>query len=123
MVIAGTGSIALSLKNNKLTRCGGWGYQLGDEGSAYWIAKKMFHTFCKETDGRLEKTVLYDLVMKECHLDIDYDIITFMNSLDRTSIEYSANGRPLVTVEKSTQYADQVHLAQKLNTLKSPLWI
>ena len=37
--------------------------------------------------------------------------------------EYSANGRPLVTVEKSTQYADQVHLAQKLNTLKSPLWI
>ena len=37
--------------------------------------------------------------------------------------EYSANGRPLVTVEKSTQYADQAHLAQKLNTLKSPLWI
>lgn len=86
VVIAGTGSIALSLKNNKLTRCGGWGYQLGDEGSAYWIAKKMFHTFCKEIDGRLEKTVLYDLIMEECDLDIDYDIITFMNSLDRTSI-------------------------------------
>ena len=61
VVIAGTGSIALSLKN-------------------------MFHTFCKEIDGRLEKTVLYDLVMEECHLDIDYDIITFMNSLNRTSI-------------------------------------
>lgn len=86
VVIAGTGSIALSLKNNKLTRCGGWGYQLGDEGSAYWIAKKMFNTFCKEIDGRLEKTVLYDLIMEECHLDIDYDIITFMNSLNRTSI-------------------------------------
>lgn len=86
VVIAGTGSIALSLKNNKLTRCGGWGYQLGDEGSAYWIAKKMFNTFCKEIDGRLEKTVLYDLIMEECDLDIDYDIITFMNSLDRTSI-------------------------------------
>lgn len=55
VVIAGTGSIALSLKNNKLTRCGGWGYQLGDEGSAYWIAKKMFNIFCKEIDGRLEK--------------------------------------------------------------------
>lgn len=26
--------------------------------------------------------------------------------------EYSANGRPLVTVEKSTQYAEQVHLTQ-----------
>lgn len=36
-------------------------------------------------------------------------------------IEYSANGRPLVTVEKSTQYAKQVHLTKKLNTVGSPL--
>lgn len=35
--------------------------------------------------------------------------------------EYSANGRPLVTVEKSTQYAKQVHLTKKLNTVGSPL--
>ena len=34
-------------------------------------------------------------------------------------IEYSANGRPLVTVEKSTQYAGQVHLTKKLNTVGS----
>ena len=46
-----------------------------------------------------------------------YEITEFNES------EYSANGRPLVTVEKSTQYADQVHPTQKLNTLKSPLWI
>lgn len=37
--------------------------------------------------------------------------------------EYSANGRPLVTVEKSTQYAGQVHLTKKLNTVGSPLLI
>ena len=36
------------------------------------------------------------------------------------TIEYSANGRPLVTVEKSTQYAKQVHLTKKLNTVGSP---
>ena len=34
--------------------------------------------------------------------------------------EYSANGRPLVTVEKSTQYAGQVHHIKKLNTVGSP---
>lgn len=34
--------------------------------------------------------------------------------------EYSANGRPLVTVEKSTQYAGQVHLTKKMNTVGSP---
>ena len=45
VVIAGTGSIALSLKEGMLQRCGGWGYQLGDEGSAYWIAKKMLNAF------------------------------------------------------------------------------
>lgn len=42
----------------------------------------------------------------------DFDISTFF--------EYSANGRPLVTVEKSTQYAGQVHLTKKLNTVGSP---
>jgi N-acetylglucosamine kinase-like BadF-type ATPase len=37
VVIAGTGSIVLGIKNNKKVRAGGWGYKLGDEGSAYWI--------------------------------------------------------------------------------------
>ena len=44
--------------------------------------------FCQEVDGRLEKTILYDLIKRECHLVNDYDIITFMNNLnhDRTKI-------------------------------------
>ena len=50
------------------------------------------------------------------------NVLVFEDENEHQS-EYSANGRPLVTVEKSTQYADQAHLAQKLNTLKSPLWI
>lgn len=64
VIIAGTGSIALALKDNIVTRCGGWGSQLGDEGSAYWIAKKMLSIFCQEVDGRLEKTKLYELIKK-----------------------------------------------------------
>ncbi len=123
VVIAGTGSIALSLKNSKLTRCGGWGYQLGDEGSAYWIAKKMFNTFCKEIDGRLEKTVLYDLIMEECHLDIDYDIITFMNHLNRTSIASYAyiNG---LAADKGDPYAIEIykHAALEINELIQTLF-
>ena len=63
VVIAGTGSIAFSLKNNVMKRCGGWGYQLGDEGSAYWIVKKMLNVFCQEIDGRLPKTKLYNLTL------------------------------------------------------------
>lgn len=88
IIIAGTGSIALALKDNIVTRCGGWGSQLGDEGSGYWIAKKMLNIFCQEVDGRLEKTKLYESIKKECHLQDDYDIISFINKLDhnRTKI-------------------------------------
>ena len=43
----------------------------------------------------------------------------FYNTLGGV-LEYSANGRPLVTVEKSTQYAGQVHLTKKMNTVGSP---
>lgn len=102
VVIAGTGSIALSLKEGMLQRCGGWGYQLGDEGSAYWIAKKMLNVFCQEVDGRLEKTILYDLIKRECHLVNDYDIITFMNNLnhDRTKIAALAYINGLAAKEK-----------------------
>ncbi|WP_418438785.1 hypothetical protein [Catenibacterium sp.] len=40
--------------------------------------------------------------------------------VNQNSREYSDTGRPLVTVEKSTQYAGQVHLTKKLNTVGSP---
>ena len=86
-----------------LQRCGGWGYQLGDEkGSAYWIAKKMLNVFCQEVDGRLEKTILYDLIKRECHLVNDYDIITFMINLnhDRTKIAALAYINGLAAKEK-----------------------
>lgn len=85
-----------------LQRCGGWGYQLGDEGSAYWIAKKMLNVFCQEVDGRLEKTILYDLIKRECYLVNDYDIITFMNNLnhDRTKIAALAYINGLAAKEK-----------------------
>lgn len=79
VVIAGTGSIALSVIDGKQKRCGGWGYQLGDEGSAYWIAKKMLAVFCKQIDGRMKKTILYDEVIKACHLQNPYDIIHYVN--------------------------------------------
>ena len=50
-----------------------------------------------------------------------YLIDHLLNERNETiDIEYSANGRPLVTVEKSTQYAKQVHLTKKLNTVGSP---
>jgi N-acetylglucosamine kinase-like BadF-type ATPase len=76
VLIAGTGSIGEASVKGKLYRCGGWGFQLGDEGSGFWIAEKMFHVFVEEADGRRGRTLLYNMIMDRLELDHDYDIIT-----------------------------------------------
>jgi N-acetylglucosamine kinase-like BadF-type ATPase len=41
LVIAGTGSIALGrTRAGAVARAGGWGYLFGDEGSAFWLARR-----------------------------------------------------------------------------------
>lgn len=78
-IVAGTGSIALALKNNEIIRCGGWGYTVGDEASAYWIGKKTIALFSKESDGRLEKGPLYELIKTDLGLTRDAEIISYVN--------------------------------------------
>lgn len=89
-VIAGTGSIAQALdKDGNLHRCGGWGYRLGDEGSAYYIGMKTLKTFTKQSDGRCERTNLYDLIRAHLNITNDYDLIKYVNDEiqgDRTEI-------------------------------------
>lgn len=124
VVIAGTGSIALSLINGKLKRCGGWGYQLGDEGSAFWIAKKMLSVYCQEVDGRRKKTELYDIIMKKCHLKNDYDIITYINQInhDRRAIASLATLNSLAA-RKGDCYALSIYqeAAHEISELIKPL--
>ncbi|MCF0146837.1 MAG: ROK family protein [Clostridium sp.] len=78
-IVAGTGSIALALKNNEIIRCGGWGYTVGDEASAYWIGKKTIALFSKESDGRVEKAALYELIKSNLNLNKDAEIISYVN--------------------------------------------
>ena len=52
VVIAGTGSIAYGLNGSKSSRIGGWGYLLGDEGSAFWIALCALRQGMQGYDGR-----------------------------------------------------------------------
>lgn len=63
LMIAGTGSIALAKVGDETFRCGGFGYRYGDEGSAYSIGKALISRALKEADGRLDKSIISDLVM------------------------------------------------------------
>ena len=62
LMIAGTGSIALAKIGDETFRCGGFGYRYGDEGSAYSIGKALISMALKEADGRLDKSIISDLV-------------------------------------------------------------
>lgn len=79
LLISGTGSIGYAKIRNQKYRCGGWGVQLGDEGSAYWIAKRLLEVFTKQVDGRYEETRLKAYVCDKLNLNDSYDVITLLS--------------------------------------------
>lgn len=89
-IVAGTGSIAFGKDDEgNIARCGGWGHEIGDEGSGYWLSIRMLEHFTKQADGRLEKTLLYELVKKHLQLKNDFEIMAIIQDNyfgDRTKI-------------------------------------
>ena len=79
-VVAGTGSIAYGRDaSGKTERCGGWHEFFSDEGSGYWLGRQLLQLFSQQSDGRLERTALYDLVRSALSLQEDFDIISLAN--------------------------------------------
>jgi glucosamine kinase len=59
LLIAGTGSVAYSkAPDGRLERCGGWGPNVGDEGSAHWLGRRALSVVTAATDGREPETAL-----------------------------------------------------------------
>lgn len=84
LLIAGTGSIALRKLGKEIARCGGWGYILGDEGSAYWIGCRLLQAFTRQWDGRLAETPLKDAVLDYFQITDGYQLISLVRN-DRTA--------------------------------------
>lgn len=70
-VIAGTGSMAYGEYAGRRARCGGWGELIGDEGSAYWIAREGMNLFSRMSDGRAPRGPLHGLVRARLGLGDD----------------------------------------------------
>ncbi|MBL8272062.1 N-acetylglucosamine kinase [Steroidobacter sp.] len=73
-VIAGTGSVAYGQYLGREARAGGWGELIGDEGSAYWIAREGLNLFSRMSDGRAQRGPLYELVRARLGLSVDLDL-------------------------------------------------
>jgi N-acetylglucosamine kinase-like BadF-type ATPase len=66
VVVAGTGSIAYGVDpNGHEARAGGWGYLLGDEGSAFWLGHYAVRHAIRAADGRGVPTTLYPLICEK----------------------------------------------------------
>ncbi len=111
-VIAGTGSLALGRnQQNEMARSGGWGYLIGDEGSAYQIALSGLRAAVIAADGRGPQTHLLQLFLDHWRLTAPSQLIepVYRNPSDRKSIAELAT-----LVFQAETYRDEVasHLVE-----------
>lgn len=88
-VIAGTGSIAFALdRHGKDSRAGGWGYLLGDEGSAFRLGLLGLRAACRAADGIGEPTKLLPALLAKLGSTDPRDFIpaVYRGSWDKVAI-------------------------------------
>lgn len=124
-VISGTGSIALYQHKDTFSRKGGFGFQLDDGGSAYWIGKHILGIFVKQVDQRLERTPLYDFLMDAYELTDGYEIIRMVANANEDHRNFMANVSQL-TAQLEDPYLRVIYqdaakeLAQLANSFEVP---
>lgn len=65
VVAPGTGMIAYGKKEEKMDRCSGWGWFIGDEGGAFYIGRRAIQEAAKEADGRSKNKSILPMIMKK----------------------------------------------------------
>ena len=80
-VVAGTGSVAFGKDGDgTVARSGGWSECFGDEGSCYWMGRRLMELFSKQSDGRCARDALHEIVCRELGLVNDFDFIDLMHN-------------------------------------------
>jgi N-acetylmuramic acid 6-phosphate etherase len=88
-VVAGTGSIAFGrAPDGRTGRAGGWGYLLGDEGSAYGLVMPALQAVAHAADGRGPTTALTERFLAEMGAAQPMDLIpaVYRGGWDRASL-------------------------------------
>lgn len=76
LLVAGTGSVAFGRgPTGDLLRCGGWGPQIGDEGSGTWIGRKALGVVAAASDSREPETRLVGALLTALELETVEELI------------------------------------------------
>jgi glucosamine kinase len=76
VLIAGTGSIAFGRNDEgEERRAGGWGYLIGDEGSAVWLGLEGLRAAAHHADGRGAGTTITSHVLRELGVGTFMEVI------------------------------------------------
>lgn len=86
IVAPGTGSVGSYIIDGKAGRVGGWSYLTGDEGSAFWIAKKALEMAEKSYDGLLQETRLVEEFQKYFESDLRDMVADLEENFDKRKI-------------------------------------
>ncbi len=98
-LIAGTGSIAFGRSaDGRRARAGGWGYLLGDEGSAYALVIAGLKAVVRAADGRGPVTRLTERFLKHLGLSQPQELVAAVYRSGRSRADFAA-WAPLVLEE------------------------
>ena len=100
IVIAGTGSIAYGRdRQGKTLRAGGWGFAIGDEGSAHWIGRTAINAVLRASDRTDDaaKSALAAGLCREWKVDSLSDLARAANAVPPPN--FAALFRPVVAAQ------------------------
>ena len=81
LLIAGTGSVAFGRgPTGTIARCGGWGPNIGDEGSGAWIGRRALSVVTAASDGREPDTALTGAILTAAQVNDVNDLIAWAAS-------------------------------------------
>lgn len=79
ILIAGTGSICHGKNaSGKTHQTGGFGYLIDDEGSGYAIGRDVLSAVVRSYDGRMQETIMTELVLSHLKLSSVQEIVGFV---------------------------------------------
>jgi N-acetylglucosamine kinase len=106
VLIAGTGAIAYGVNaRGQSRRADGWGYLLGDDGSAYWIGREGLRAVSRACDGRGRPTALRGLLYADLGLG---DCSELVNRIYSQEFDVPQVASVAALVEQAAQEGDPV---------------